>query len=140
MQVLSGSHKGPLFEHHDAESFFVGAIDPEAPGLELSRAVPLTGRAGTITFHHPLTIHGSGANRSGRERRILFLEYAASDAFPLFYAVDWEDYNARIVAGVPTSEVRVEPNYIKLPFPSRSGSSIYKLQAAVKSKFFQPAA
>jgi phytanoyl-CoA hydroxylase len=139
MQVLDGSHKGPLLEHHDSDDYFVGAIAPGAPGMDLSAAKPLMGKAGTMSFHHPLTIHGSGANRSGRPRRILFLEYAASDAFPLFYAVDWEDYNARIVSGPASSEVRVEHNYVKLPFPSRSGSSIYKLQAAVKSKFFQPA-
>jgi ectoine hydroxylase-related dioxygenase (phytanoyl-CoA dioxygenase family) len=139
MQVLAGSHRGELLEHHDEEGYFVGAIAPGTPGMNLETATPLSGPAGTISFHHPLTIHGSGANRSGRPRRILFLEYAAVDAFPLFYAVDWPEYNSRIVAGQPTSAVRVEPNVIKLPFPSRAGSSIYKLQAGAKAKFFQPA-
>jgi ectoine hydroxylase-related dioxygenase (phytanoyl-CoA dioxygenase family) len=139
MQVLSGSHKGGLLEHHDEDGYFVGAIAPGTPGVDLATAVPLRGKAGTISFHHPLAIHGSGANLSGRPRRILFLEYAAADAFPMFYAVDWAEYNSRIVAGQPTSEVRVEPNFIKLPFPSRAGSSIYKLQAGAKAKYFQPA-
>jgi phytanoyl-CoA hydroxylase len=139
MQVLRGSHKGPLIEHHDDENYFVGAIAPGTLGMNLSAAVSLTGRAGTISFHHPLTIHGSGANRSGRQRRILFLEYAAADAFPLFYPVDWAEYNSRMVAGTAGPEIRVEPNIVKLPFPSRAGSSIYKLQAGVKAKFFQPA-
>ena len=140
MQALRGSHSGPLLEHHDDDNYFVGAIAPGTSGMDVSAAAPFEGPAGTVAFHHPLTIHGSGANVSGRERRILFLEYAAADAFPLFYSVDWDEYNSRIVAGVATSEVRVEPNHIKLPFPSRAGSSIYKLQAGVKSKFFQPAA
>ena len=139
MQVLCGSHKGPLIEHHDDENYFVGAIAPGTLGMNLSAAVSLTGRAGTISFHHPLTIHGSGANGSGRQRRILFLEYAAADAFPLFYPVDWAEYNSRMVAGTAGPEIRVEPNIVKLPFPSRAGSSIYKLQAGVKAKFFQPA-
>jgi ectoine hydroxylase-related dioxygenase (phytanoyl-CoA dioxygenase family) len=139
MQVLRGSHKGPLIEHHDDENYFVGAIAPGTPEMDLSSAVSLTGPAGTISFHHPLTIHGSGANRSGRQRRILFLEYAAADAFPLFYQVDWAEYNSRMVAGSAGPEVRVEPNIVKLPFPSRAGSSIYKLQAGAKAKFFQPA-
>jgi ectoine hydroxylase-related dioxygenase (phytanoyl-CoA dioxygenase family) len=139
MQVLAGSHKGRLLEHHDEDGYFVGAIAPDTPNMDLSTAVPLVGKAGTVSFHHPMTIHGSGANRSGRPRRILFLEYAASDAFPLFYAVEWEEYNSRIVSGPPTSEVRVEPNFVKLPFPSRVGSSIYKLQAGAKARFFQPA-
>ena len=71
MQVLRGSHKGPLIEHHDDENYFVGAIAPGTPEMDLSSAASLTGQAGTISFHHPLTIHGSGANRSGRQRRIL---------------------------------------------------------------------
>jgi ectoine hydroxylase-related dioxygenase (phytanoyl-CoA dioxygenase family) len=140
MQVLAGSHRGALLEHHDEDGYFVGAIAPGTAGMDLSAAMPLTGKAGTISFHHPMTIHGSGANVSGRPRRILFLEYAAADAFPLFYAVDWADYDARLVAGTGGPQVRVEPNPIKLPFPSRAGSSIYKLQAGAKTKFFQAAA
>ncbi|HEY0315951.1 MAG TPA: phytanoyl-CoA dioxygenase family protein [Sphingomonas sp.] len=134
MQVMPGSHKGPLLDHHDEEGYFVGAVDP---GLfDPTQAAKLEGAAGTVTFHHPLTLHGSGVNRSGASRRILFYEYAASDAFPLFYKVDWEEYDARIVAGPSTSEVRFESNYVKLPFPSRAGSSIYKTQTEAKTKFF----
>ncbi|HYS68072.1 MAG TPA: phytanoyl-CoA dioxygenase family protein [Paraburkholderia sp.] len=140
MQVLPGSHKGPLYRHHDAYDRFVGAIDPSTAGLDFSSARPLVGNAGTVAFHHPMTIHGSGLNRSGSPRRILFLEYAAIDAWPLFYHVDWQEYNSRIVAGEPTSEVRVEPNRLTLPFPSEAGSSIYKTQSAVRSRFFDTVA
>lgn len=136
MQVLKDSHLGPLIEHHDAEGYFAGAIDTAAAGLDMAKAVSLTGPAGTVAFHHPLTVHGSGVNRSGDQRRILFLEYAAADAFPLFYAVDWPEYESRMVAGTSSSTVRVEPNVVKLPFPSRAGSSIYKIQAHAKAKFF----
>lgn len=136
MQVLSESHLGPLIEHHDREGYFAGAIDIAAAGLDMGKAVSLEGAAGTVTFHHPLTIHGSGVNRSGDPRRILFLEYAAADAFPLFYQVDWPEYESRMVAGTSSSTVRVEPNVVKLPFPSRAGSSIYKIQANAQAKFF----
>jgi phytanoyl-CoA hydroxylase len=138
-QVVPGSHKGKLFNHHDEENFFVGAIPADDPELDLSGAVPLAGPAGTVAFHHPMIIHGSSANRSGRPRRVLFLEYSAIDAFPLFYDVDWSEYNSRIVAGGATSEVRFESNYVKLPFPSRVGFSIYKAQVDARSKFFEAA-
>jgi ectoine hydroxylase-related dioxygenase (phytanoyl-CoA dioxygenase family) len=59
MQVISESHKGPLHEHHDADGYFDGAIDVATAGLDMNRAVPLEGSAGTVAFHHPLTIHGS---------------------------------------------------------------------------------
>jgi ectoine hydroxylase-related dioxygenase (phytanoyl-CoA dioxygenase family) len=139
MQVLRGSHKGPLIEHHGPDGFFDGAIDPAGPDVHLDQAALLEGPAGTVAFHHPLTIHGSGVNTSGDPRRILFLEYAAADAYPLFYAVDPADYEARMVAGSSGPHVRVEANTVKLPQPSRSGSSIYKIQAGLKSRFFADA-
>ena len=135
MQVLDSSHRGPLRQHHDSQARFVGAIDASVDQLDFTKARPLTGKAGTVAFHHPMTIHGSGLNRSGSPRRILFLEYAAVDAWPLFYHVDWNEYNSRIVSGDPTSRVRIESNPLTLPYPSE-GSSIYKTQAIAASRFF----
>jgi ectoine hydroxylase-related dioxygenase (phytanoyl-CoA dioxygenase family) len=111
-------------------------VDIAAQKVDLSNAASLVGPAGTVSIHHPMLMHGSGANRSGRQRRILFLEYAASDAYPLFYDVDWGEYDSRLLSGPPTSEVRCEPNRIKLPFPSRSGFSIYKAQANARARYF----
>lgn len=136
MQVLAGSHAGPLLEHHGDDGYFNGALDPADPGVHLDRAASLVGPAGTVAFHHPLTIHGSGVNTSGDPRRILFLEYAAADAYPLFYSIDWEDYDGRMVQGVSGPGIRVEKYPVKLPVPSRSGSSIYKIQATLKTRFF----
>jgi ectoine hydroxylase-related dioxygenase (phytanoyl-CoA dioxygenase family) len=140
MQVLPGSHKGPLLEHHDPEYGFVGAVDIVGQKVDLSNAASLVGPAGTVSIHHPMTMHGSGSNRSGRQRRILFLEYAASDAYPLFYTVDWAEYNSRLLTGPATSAVRTEPSVIKLPFPSRAGSSIYKAQALARERQFDKVA
>ncbi|TWB15261.1 ectoine hydroxylase-related dioxygenase (phytanoyl-CoA dioxygenase family) [Nitrospirillum amazonense] len=137
MQVIPGSHKGPLLDHHDEEGYFAGAVDVSQVALD--KAALLAGPPGTVSFHHPMTLHGSSVNRSGRSRRILFYEYAATDAFPLFYKLDWEEYDSRIVAGPPTSEVRFEQNYVKLPFPSRAGSSIYKIQAESNRRYFAEA-
>ncbi|WP_157218245.1 phytanoyl-CoA dioxygenase family protein [Flavisphingomonas formosensis] len=139
MQVLAGSHKGPLLEHHGEDGYFIGAVDVADPGVDLGQSRSLVGPAGTVAFHHPLTIHGSGVNRSGDPRRILFLEYAAADAYPLFYAVDWEEYEGRMVAGSSAPSIRVEANPVKLPQPSRAGSSIYKIQAGLKSRYFAKA-
>lgn len=136
MQVLPGSHRGPLYEHHDPQLGFIGAVDIAAQQVDLSTAASLVGQAGMVSIHHPMTLHGSSANRSGRQRRILFLEYAASDAYPLFYDVEWEEYNSRLLSGPATSEVRTEFHRIKLPYPSRAGSSIYKAQAHARARYF----
>jgi phytanoyl-CoA hydroxylase len=139
MQVIADSHKGPLYDHHGEDGFFEGAVDILAQDIDPARAALLEGPAGTVAFHHPLTLHGSGVNRSGDPRRILFLECAACDAFPLFYNVDWEEYESRVVCGSASSSIRVEHNIVKLPFPSRAGSSIYKIQADGKTRYFADA-
>ena len=43
--VLPGSHRGPLYNHHQ-DGVFVGAIPPEALGAEAERSVALTAPAG----------------------------------------------------------------------------------------------
>lgn len=72
-------------------------------------------------------------------RRMMFLEFAAADAFPLFYGVDWDEYMSRIVAGSGTSEVRTEPVYIKQPFPTRAPGSIFESQSQLRTRYFETA-
>jgi hypothetical protein len=139
LMVIPGSHRGKLLEHHDSDGYFVGAIDTAREGLDMALAVALTAPAGSVTLHHPMTIHGSAPNRSGRMRRMMFLEFAAADAFPLFYGVDWDEYMSRIVAGSGTSEVRTEPVYIKQPFPTRAPGSIFESQSQLRTRYFETA-
>lgn len=139
LQFLTGSHKGPLLDHHGEDGFFLGAVATDDPAVDLSAAGSLLGPAGTVAFHHPMIIHGSGVNMSGAPRRILFLEYAAADAYPLFYGVDWEEYESRLVAGKSSPTIRVEANPVKLPVPSPSGSSIYRIQAKLTNRHFAKA-
>ncbi|MCQ8280104.1 phytanoyl-CoA dioxygenase family protein [Acetobacteraceae bacterium KSS8] len=134
--VVPGTHQGRLLEHH-ADGRFVGAVvDDGLPMPDYALAEALLGPAGSVAIHHPLVVHGSAANRSGAPRRILFLEYAASDAFPLFYHVDWEEYDSRIVSGPPTSLARLEPVHVKLPFPNHTSGSIFKTQSALGARYF----
>ena len=134
--VVPGTHRGRLLEHH-VDGRFVGAVVPDGgPMPDYATARPLLGPAGSVAIHHPLAVHGSAANRSGAPRRILFLEYAASDAFPLFYHVDWDEYEGRRVSGPPTSLARLEPVHVKLPFPNHTSGSIFKTQSALGTRFF----
>lgn len=135
LQFLPGSHRGPLHPHHH-DGGFVGAIDPE--GLDLSTAQAVTGSAGTVAVHHPLTVHGSGFNLGIGPRRVLFFEYAAADAWPLFYGVEWGDFARRMVCGEPTVEVRMAPLYVRMPYPSGSEvqGRIYEQQRRFGKRHF----
>ena len=49
--VVPKSHTGPIWDHH-ADGHFCGAVDPATIMAEIDRAVPLTGSAGSMSFHH----------------------------------------------------------------------------------------
>jgi ectoine hydroxylase-related dioxygenase (phytanoyl-CoA dioxygenase family) len=130
--VLPGSHRR-LLDHHDGD-WFVGAINSEL--LDTTSAVPLLGPPGTVTLHHPLLVHGSALNRSARDRRLLFYEYAAADAWPLIYGVNYGEYNRRLVAGEPNPRIRVVETEVKMPHPVRTQGSIYNNQRDLERRFF----
>jgi ectoine hydroxylase-related dioxygenase (phytanoyl-CoA dioxygenase family) len=106
--VLPGSHKGPVYDHH-TDGYFSGAMDFGRTGVAYDKAVPLTGRAGSMTIHHVRLVHGSALNTSSKPRRLLLHEYAAADAWPIMGVADFSDFNSRIVLGKATIELRECP-------------------------------
>src|SRR3954451_18461195 len=82
LMVIPGTHKGPVFDHH-FEGKFCGAMDPSRKEVDYGTAVPLTGKAGSITIHHVRAVHGSAPNTSARDRRLLLFQFRAADAWPL---------------------------------------------------------
>ncbi|MGF1477615.1 MAG: phytanoyl-CoA dioxygenase family protein [Geminicoccaceae bacterium] len=143
LMVFPGSHKGPVYDHHH-DGHFAGAMDLSACGLDLKDAVSLTGPAGSISIHHARIVHGSGLNTSDRDRRLLFYEMMAADAFPIVGTMTkfatLEEYNARMLCGEPTIEPRLEPVPIRMPLPPacREGS-IYEIQKGLKARAFERA-
>ena len=59
--VVPGSHKGPVWNHHGGDGRFCGLVDPADIDKEIASAVALTGRAGSMSFHHVRALHGSAA-------------------------------------------------------------------------------
>lgn len=137
MQVVPGSHKGPVFDHH-VDGVFCGAIDARTPGLRLHEARACVGKAGSITIHHVRAIHGSAPNRSGRPRRFLLLQYRCADAWPLITPpANWADWTAALVAGTETLTPRTRVVPVRLPFPAaRNQGSIYENQNALRHRYF----
>lgn len=108
--------------------------------LSVYSAVRLTGRAGSASVHHVRLVHGSDLNRTPRSRRLLFYEMAAADAWPLCGTTtkftDLESFNAKIVAGTPTTLPRMRDIPIRIPLPKHDLSSIYNAQRQAGSRFF----
>lgn len=140
LMVFPGSHRGPIHDHH-AEGVFVGAIDPSAPGLDMANAVELLGSAGSISIHHGRIVHGSALNTSDKDRRLLFLEMMAADAFPVMGSMtsfpSIEDYDSRLLCGTPTLAPRLAPVPIRIPQPQPDRNrSIYEIQSGLTSRSF----
>jgi len=135
MQVIPGSHKGEVYDHH-ADGYFCGAINPAECDLNLDTAVPLKGTAGSVTFHHVRSVHGSALNTSGRSRNFLLYQFTANDAWPLVQTVtDLEEYDSWIVAGEPTLAPRLESVPVRMPLPEApSQGSIYENQRTLRNR------
>ncbi len=138
--VIPGSHHQPVYDHHE-DGYFVGAVGREH--FDPADAVPVEVPAGGISIHHIRMLHGSPPNTSDLPRRVLFLELAAADAWPLFGLGDWDtwstwdEYNACLLRGDPVVEPRIADVPVRLPHPSRPWpGSIYALQESLSSSAF----
>jgi phytanoyl-CoA hydroxylase len=139
LMIIPGSHRGPTFDHH-GDGVFVGAMDPSRQDVDYTKAVPLTGRAGSITVHHVRAVHGSAPNVSDRDRRLLLFQFRAADAWPILgFSGGIEKFDSLMVAG-QSREPRMAPAPVRLPLPPavRQGS-LYENQKGMKRRFFDVA-
>ena len=137
LMVFPGSHLGPIHNHH-VDGVFAGEMGLGENGYDLARAVELNGPAGSISIHHGRIVHGSELNTSTRDRRVLFYEMMAADAFPVMGSMTpfdgIETYNKRMLCGAPTLEPRLKDVPVRIPQPQPDRNrSIYEIQAGAKA-------
>jgi len=141
LQVFPSSHLGPIHDHH-RDGVFAGAMLPGEVGLDPAQAVALTGPVGAVTLHHARIVHGSAPNVSDRSRRILFIEVAAADAFPVMGAMtefgSLEGYNAKMLCGTPSLTPRLRDVPVRIPQPQPTDNrSIYEIQKTLGTSAFE---
>ncbi len=126
-----------MFGRH-ADGRLCGAMDPSRREVDYAAAVPLTGKAGSVTVHHVRAVHGSAPNASAKERRLLLFQFRAADASPLLgFPEGMEKYDELMVAGTPSAEPRLAAVPVRLPLPPADlQGSIYENQKVLKNKFF----
>ena len=135
--VIPGSHRDPTWNHHDADGYFCGAMDPARAEVDFTRAVPCIAPAGSISIHHVRAVHGSAENVSPDPRRLLLYEFTAADAWPLVGAPDLAEYDRWLLAGEPTIAPRLADVPVRLPLPpAPNQGSIYENQTGLKNRFF----
>ncbi|MCY4209327.1 MAG: phytanoyl-CoA dioxygenase family protein [Roseovarius sp.] len=128
LKVIPGSHKGPVYNHHNG-SVFAGGVPEDELADQARKAVSLTARAGSISIHHVRTLHASSNNFTDRDRPLLLYSYSAVDAFPVMKENEFEEYNNRILRGEATLAPRSEAVPMRLPLPrDKHADSIYDNQ------------
>jgi ectoine hydroxylase-related dioxygenase (phytanoyl-CoA dioxygenase family) len=135
--VVPGSHRGPIYDHHSGGQF-CGAIDPALIEQAIPAAVTLTGKAGSMSFHHVRLIHGSAQNTSDRRRQLLLYEIASGDAWPIMAPASvLASLEREMIAGSLTIEPRMVSLPLRMPYPPAVGQgSIYENQRGAQRKYF----
>ncbi|MCK5944019.1 MAG: phytanoyl-CoA dioxygenase family protein [Planctomycetes bacterium] len=93
LQFVPGSHRWPLLPSLPFDSP-LEAIRAQLPAGANFAPVAVPVPAGSATFHHSHTLHGSDRNRSDRWRRAVVLNYMAADTRVA-------DGSQPLLAGVP---------------------------------------
>ena len=124
MMVVPGSHKLPMFDHHQ-DGKFVGGVNPASFNGLADNPVLLTGPAGSVSVHHCRLLHSSKTNQSDKDRPFLVLNYFAADAFPVFFSYDWDEFNSRLLVGNPVYSPRYRPVECKVPLPAKISGDEY---------------
>ena len=136
LQIIPGSHQGPIYQHYDDHHVWSGAIrDQDLVAAGIDKAVSITGKAGTLSVHHSRTIHGSAENTSLRSRPMLVVTYSAADAIPYTAAPYPGPHYGALVRGDQPSHAHHEELRIPLPPDWSDGyTSIFTHQTALTHK------
>jgi len=116
LQVIPGSHKGPIYSHYDADNNWTGAMsDADLDKVGLKNAIELTGPAGTVTVHHSRCIHGSDKNLSQNGRPVFVITYSSADAISYTAAPYPSSHYGQLVRGDQPRYAHHEA--FKMPLP-----------------------
>ena len=114
LEVLPGSHRGPLYELWH-EGVFTGAVADEVSAERRPAAVNCTGAAGSLCLMHTRLLHGSASNLSSAPRTLFIAVYSSEDAQPLSPNPMPSRYEGLIVRDERTGSVRSIAYEMRLP-------------------------
>ncbi|ETX12637.1 restriction endonuclease subunit S [Marinomonas ushuaiensis DSM 15871] len=131
LQVISNSHKGPLFTHwHDGQ--FTGAVSAEIEEEHCQKPMACYGPSGSVCFMHSRLLHASSPNETELPRTLFISVYAAEDALPLGDNPLPSIHTGTLVWGKESGETRITENILRLPQKPK-GASFFVQQAGEES-------
>ena len=104
LEVLPGTHRGPIFDHWQ-DGVFTGTIaDRDLAGL--GEPVACFGSAGSACLMHTRLVHGSAANLAEHPRTLAIFSYRSEDSRILHPNHLPSIHEGEVVRGVATGRVR----------------------------------
>ena len=136
--VIPKSHllDGPMLSQYDETGKWIGCLsEGDTARLDPSRAVYLTGAAGSLTLHNCRTVHGSPRNDSDLGRPLLLYTLTSADAFPYTVNPIKPKHDQMILRGKRAAFAHHDPRPCLIP-PDWSGgyTSIFSLQQEENAK------
>ena len=129
LEVILGSHKGPLYSHWH-NGVFTGAVDPNIIAEQNNKIVSCTGKAGSVCLMHSSLLHGSAPNLSNHKRTLYITTYYAEDAIELSPNHLPSRFTNELVRGVATGKVRCSSYKMLLP-AKPVGTSFFAQQEGI---------
>jgi len=130
LEVVPGSHKGPLHElWHDG--VFTGAVSEEVGEQAQRDAIPCTGPAGSACLMHTRLLHGSAPNKSDKPRTLYICAYNAEDSHPVVKNHIPSKQSGDLIRGTDTGRIRCS-NYEVSIAEHPKGASFFEQQSRIE--------
>ncbi len=121
LEVLPGSHKGPLYSHWH-NGVFVGSVDEKIINKHHDEILKCTGKAGSVCLMHVNLLHGSAPNLSDHARTLYITTYNAEDAIELSPNHLPSRFTQELIRGQVSGRVRCANYDMALPAVPKSTS------------------
>ena len=132
LEVVPGSHKGPLYSHWH-NGVFTGSVDDEVTKKYAKDVVKCIGKAGSVCLMHSSLLHGSAPNLSNKPRTLYIATYYAEDAIELSQNHLPSRLTHSIIRGEYSGKVRCSEYQMLIPEVPK-GTSFFSQQAEADGK------
>ena len=130
LEVVPGTHKGPLYSHwHNGT--FTGSVSDEILAEHEDKIIRCTGKAGSVCLMHASLLHGSAPNLSNKSRTLYISTYYAEDAIELSPNHLPSTLTHELVRGEASGRVRCSTYEMQLPEVPK-GTSFFAQQASAE--------
>ena len=115
-RVIPGSHRGPVFDHYDADGKWLGLLgDRQKEEISVQDMVEVTGPAGSVLVTNCVILHSALPNKSDKRRPMVIIGYQSADAISYVDIPYQSRYKWEIVRGEASGHVHTEAYELKMP-------------------------